>query len=1503
MLIVALSLFLILSLPFILLSINKVQNVVVDYLTDFVGEKTGAKLDIKHVSLSFFNTVNIDSVRFYSPNDEKIAVIPHIHTHVSLLELLKGNVKVSRLDIFDPEFCLQKDSLGVLNIQFLIDILNTGQEISLPDMSIKLSIVNGKLEYVDKAGNYTDIQPDIMNFANLSVNNINTGVVFDYVGDSIINLTLSYLNCNERSGFVLENITAKLNKNTDSFSIPYFKIKLPESKFEIDSCHIDLQRKEGKIDWKNTDLSVMIPQSFFTPKDIKQIVPAFKNANVPIIFSSLLSGNSSFLKLDNLDVQYGDVITVKTKLDVTNPADLHNAFFNCNIDKVKFDKASLQDLIANMSGKAFVLPEEIGRLGVCNYSGNISGFFSNLVLYGNLTSAIGHVKTDVALQVEDDFKTFFVNGKIGSSKLNLAKILPQSGLGTIAFNSNSKVKYNTDKSFFISTDINVNHFSYKGYTYHDVEVKGDIEPNSFFGKIFVHDQNCNLAFNGHVSNIDHYKQFDFEAEVADLALNKLHLSDKYPDMKISFKTVAAFEGDYWATMNGFASVDSLSIINGKKSFYNDKLILSAKNDSVSSAEITSDIITGRIDGNYHLAALPNHLLATVAHNMPVLDTILNIKPKDVSNNLTLKLEIQPLYSLLNVLDIDWYTTDKIEILGNYDKDIDDLNFTVSIPRITNGKSNFKNIYLQANADNGLNVSFNASALMKKDTLNMGVDFKAIDNVLYSNLIFYNTNQEKMLSGELKQRTNFYTTGENNDINITSYILPTELILQNKPWFVENSVFVSDLKSFSLDNFRVYSVDNQQIVINGTASDSPSDSLSIDLDRISLDYLSELIPDKSTVWFGGTITGDAVIAEVLKQPRINADVIAENFKFNYADLGTAHATCNFDLDSICLVFNGVVFDQEEDTNAVINGKYFITKDSLDLIGRANGLDVGFINYYIQDVFGTVAGNAYGDVHVYGITKSKQVAVDVAAFAQDASITVDFLKSTFFFSDSIFVNKNIIDFGTIDITDIEGHKGVVKGNIKHDYFKNMNLDILIDVDNMLVMNTTRKDMDSFYGKVYGTGTARIFGHEDNINITCKAENNAGTKLVMPIDYYYATENSFIVFKSDEIEEVQDTVFEVEDNETNVYLDLMFEINPDAELQIIIDSKAGDMLRASGSGNLRLTYDINADDMKLYGNVQIERGSYLFTFQNLLRKEFKIKEGSSLSFSGDPLAANIDIDGYYQLTADVAELLDDAVLSNTSRTSVPVQCLLNLSGVLTQPNVKFDINLPNSEEELNRAVHNTINTDEMMNRQIIGLLLLGKFLNPESMRSSNVFTQNELYSVVSSTLSSQLNNWVSQMFDNWGFGVNFRTSGEGDTRSNEYEFNFNYSPTSRLEINGNVGYRDDAMSSTKFIGDFDAEYKLIQSGKLRAKAYTHTNDYKEFKKGLTTQGIGIVYSESFNSIPELVESWKNNARKAKLERQKNRELRKQRKALKKEAKEKAKQEKQKAKQEEKQKSEKEE
>nr|HPH72588.1 translocation/assembly module TamB domain-containing protein [Paludibacteraceae bacterium] len=208
-----------------------------------------------------------------------------------------------------------------------------------------------------------------------------------------------------------------------------------------------------------------------------------------------------------------------------------------------------------------------------------------------------------------------------------------------------------------------------------------------------------------------------------------------------------------------------------------------------------------------------------------------------------------------------------------------------------------------------------------------------------------------------------------------------------------------------------------------------------------------------------------------------------------------------------------------------------------------------------------------------------------------------------------------------------------------------------------------------------------------------------------------------------------------------------------------------------------------------------------------------------------------------------------------TVPVKCILELSGLLSQPVIKFNIDLPNSDEELNRALDAVVSTEEMMNRQIISLLIIGKFYAPELIKDATRFGQNDLLAIVSSTLSTQLNNWASQLFEKWNFGVNFRTTGIANTQDygQEYEFNFLYMPNNRITFNGNVGYRNDKMNPTNFIGDFDFEYKLIQSGKLSLKAYTHTNDYKEFKTGLTTQGIGFVYKENFGSLKELFANWK--------------------------------------------------
>ena len=61
-------------------------------------------------------------------------------------------------------------------------------------------------------------------------------------------------------------------------------------------------------------------------------------------------------------------------------------------------------------------------------------------------------------------------------------------------------------------------------------------------------------------------------------------------------------------------------------------------------------------------------------------------------------------------------------------------------------------------------------------------------------------------------------------------------------------------------------------------------------------------------------------------------------------------------------------------------------------------------------------------------------------------------------------------------------------------------------------------------------------------------------------------------------------------------------------------------------------------------------------------------------------------------------------------------------------------------------------MMNREILSLLVIGAFYRPEYIQnSSSTNVGNQMASVLTSTVSGQLNNMLSQISDKFNVGVN--------------------------------------------------------------------------------------------------------------------------------------------------------
>ena len=270
-------------------------------------------------------------------------------------------------------------------------------------------------------------------------------------------------------------------------------------------------------------------------------------------------------------------------------------------------------------------------------------------------------------------------------------------------------------------------------------------------------------------------------------------------------------------------------------------------------------------------------------------------------------------------------------------------------------------------------------------------------------------------------------------------------------------------------------------------------------------------------------------------------------------------------------------------------------------------------------------------------------------------------------------------------------------------------------------------------------------------------------------------------------------------------------------------------------------------MFGNYRIEQGVYKFSLQEIIRKDFTIQGGSNISFNGSPLDAYLDIQAYYTVnSASLNDLIPNAN-EYVNQTNVKVNCIMGISGQLTSPDIKLDLELPNEREEVQALVRNYIPDEEQINMQILYLLGIGKFYAPENTGTAQ--NSNMMSSVLSSTLSGQLNNALSNIINNnnWNIGTNFST-GEGWT---DMEFEGMLSGqllNNRLLINGNFGYRDNQLANTNFIGDFDVQWLLTPSGDLSLKGYNQTNDRYFAKTTLTTQGIGLLFKRDFDHLKEL-------------------------------------------------------
>ncbi|MDR0961181.1 MAG: translocation/assembly module TamB, partial [Mediterranea sp.] len=1034
-------------------------------------------------------------------------------------------------------------------------------------------------------------------------------------------------------------------------------------------------------------------------------------------------------------------------------------------------------------------------------------------------------------------------------------MLADKKLGKITFNLNVEGKHPPKQYPDITLAGKIASLDYSNYTYENITLDGEYKQGGYTGTVALNDDNGSALIGGMLNITGSTPMFDFRADINGVRPHLLNLTPKYEGAEVSVIVRANFTGGSIDEMNGEINVDSLHFTAPDKDYFLDNLKITAnqRKGERKHLRINSNFLQANIEGDYSYRTLPATVFNILHRYMPAT-VPLKALPTGI-NNFTFDINLYNTELLSTVLDIPLKVYTLSTLKGSINDQTNQLWVEGYFPRLM-----YKNHFIESgmlfceNSDEEMRIHARFNNRRPQGSINVSLEAKARNDSIESALNWGN-NSTETYSGKLALLAHLTPTKSVVDIH------PTTVILNDTAWSIHPSQVVVDSGKVYIHDFD-FSHQERHLRATGILSESPQDTVRLDLKDINIGYVFDIA--RVGVDFSGEATGPAYACGTLKKPVMYTDLSIRNLGLNGGLLGDAQVHGEWHND-----VQGIFLDAHVKEGDIGSGHVqgyihpLKAQSSLDLNIEADNTNLKFIEHYLADLTSYFDGRATGNVRLYG--KFNGLTLDGRVLA-DASMKVDILNTLYNVRDSVIIVPDGLIFPGNRIYDTQGHDGRMSGRLHYTHFKEISYDFRLDANNMLLMNIGETPDFPFYGTVYGTGNAHLAGNErDGLSVDANITTNRNSEFTYIKDYISsAVSNRFITFvdktprriRLDSIQTADDYELmqleaahkeEVEQGTTDIHLNMQIEVTPDATMRIIMDPVAGDYISGRGTGNIRVEYYNKVDEMKMFGNYRIAQGVYKFSLQEVIRKDFTILDGSTVNFHGLFDDTTLDIQANYAVNSvSLNDLIPNAA-DYVNQTNIRVNCTMNLTGQLTSPTLKLGLNVPSERDEVQALIRNYIPTDEQMSMQILYLLGIGKFYTPENAGINS--NSNMMASVVSSTLSGQLNNMIQALnIKNLNLGTSVNTNEGWQDWGAEALLSANLL-NNRLLINGNFGYRENPMANTNFVGDFEAEWLVTPGGDIRLKAYNETNDRYYTKTNLTTQGIGIVFKKDFSYWRELI------------------------------------------------------
>ncbi|MFT5859782.1 MAG: hypothetical protein ACI865_001886 [Flavobacteriaceae bacterium] len=1459
------SLMLIIAFAFAIRT-SPVQTYIAQKAASYLSDELGTTVKIDKVAIIFFDELALDGFLMLDQQGDSLFAAETVFATIDAMRLSDNYFKIGKLKLDGGYGHVQKNAAGELNLKFLTEYFSSDKKKKKKKIEFAITTVelkNTHFIYDDHRKEPTTFGVD---YFHIDADKINGTIDEISIKNKDITANIKNLTASEKSGLKLKNLSAEADLSGKGVYLS--KLNLTTNKSRLAAPKFNLLTNYYSDFYQFIDsvsFDAKITESLVSMEDVALFGTALEGMDEMITFKTNISKKVNDLKLSELDIQIKEKTRIRGTLNLVNFKELQSATFDEQLDYAYVDIDELEKikLPKSASSDYLSLDASVKRLSYFDAKDlTLKGTYSKFVLaLAHVQTALGSAKMDRGMLFTQSKKQdSYYFSRYGSDvydikveHFNLGGFLANSDLGevdgTLLIAGQA---FSPTKIMFNDIDGKFTRFDLMNYAYSNTTIdNGTFKNNIFDANISINDPNLTLEFDGSI-DLNGTQNMTFDAKVSQAALDQLGFTNTQASLATTIQI--NLNGNNVNNYDGEIIIDSFSYIENSKEIVMPHLELAVeRSEEEDKFTIHSTIAEVDIRGKLDFNHIWNHVNFQMSKILPALYTgDTDDFEQHLEDEFTFAAEVKEANELLAIFAPGLNVTNGTTLNGHYKARTADFNATVLSDLVVYQKMDFSHLRLNQR--------------MTADSINMEyhVDqFKYNDSLSFNDLYFRTSGGQNNLSSEFTwdQETpkassiEWATTVKSID-DFRFIIEPSYFSIKERRWEIADASNVLmrhdtiEVKRFLLKK------GDQEIKLSGKISKNDDDKLKFDIKNFHLDEISEFISDSYK--FTGELNSFGYIANPYTNFKHAGTAHILGFYIDQREIGDLLVNSRWDGKRKSIRLNGDLMYKGL-RNFDFEGSYSVemTEENLDFNFVFDKTDIEFTNAFLDpDVIDNVRGFLNGSVAVTGTLENPVLKGEIDI--QSGGAKIELLGAEFEFTGPIDVQSDGFFLNGIPVMDEEGNAGKLIGSVYHDNFENFNFDLLFDLetdalahdpiqpwkpvplDRFLVMNSSYEPGDVYYGKAYVTGTANIFGQANNLDITVNMKSRRGTKINFPM------------FGSGEIDEEFDFIEFVDHNApsekdpkinfSGVHLDLSFEATKEAEMKIIFNEALGDIITATGTGTIDVVLD-NQGDIKMDGTYTIVDGLYDFAM-GPIKQKFYIEEGGSISWTGSPYDANLDLRTYHRVNANISELSSDKFGSSNS--SEEIQCYLNLKETLLKPAIDFDIKAPNANETGKSLINRVKSDPDELNRQFFSLLLWKKFqpLSGEGGAGGSAAVD---------LIANQINAVLSKISSDYALNIDL----DNDEFTGENTFEFGVQKgflDDRLLVTGSFGVesQDDKHShESGFIGDLNLEYLLNESGTFRVNIFNESNAksvIQNNQQGHFTQGAGLHYQEDFETTEDF-------------------------------------------------------